>query len=43
MALIKVKNIRGDLQATALEMEAGQLAGIYVTRNPEKLTKVRLN
>lgn len=33
----------GKLQATALEVEAGQITAIYVTRNPDKLTKIRLN
>lgn len=33
----------GELQTTALEVEAGRVTKIYITRNPEKLTKIRLN
>ncbi|WP_232013467.1 RNA polymerase subunit sigma [Cereibacter sphaeroides] len=32
-----------ELQATALELEAGGIARIHVTRNPDKLTRGRLN
>jgi hypothetical protein len=29
----------GALQATALEIEAGRITAIYITRNPEKLAQ----
>lgn len=32
-----------ELQATALELEAGGIARIHVTRNPDKPTRGRLN
>ncbi|WP_235697887.1 RNA polymerase subunit sigma [Cereibacter sphaeroides] len=32
-----------ELQATALELEAGGIARIHVTRYPDKPTRVRLN
>lgn len=35
--------IGGELQTTALEIEAGRITKIYITRNPEKLTRIRLN
>ena len=35
--------IGGELQTTALDVEAGQIINIYMTRNPEKLTRIRLN
>ncbi|WP_306753020.1 sigma-70 family RNA polymerase sigma factor [Paracoccus actinidiae] len=38
-----VWRIGGELQTTALDVAAGQITSIYVTRNPEKLTRVRLN
>jgi len=31
----------GVLQATALEIEDGRIAGIYITRNPDKLARAR--
>lgn len=35
--------IGGELQTTALDVEDGQITNIYMTRNPEKLTRIRLN
>ena len=32
-----------ELQTTALEVEDGRVTTIYVTRNPEKLTRIRLH
>lgn len=32
-----------EMQTTAFEVEAGRITGIYVVRNPEKLTRVMLN
>lgn len=38
-----VAHMGGSLQTTALEIRDGRIVSIYITRNPDKLTSVRLN
>jgi RNA polymerase sigma-70 factor (ECF subfamily) len=35
-----VSRDRGVLQTTALAIEEGRIVGIYITRNPDKLSRI---
>ena len=37
-----LSRIDGHLQTTAVEIVAGRIAAIYITRNPDKLTALAL-